>query len=395
MAHLIKYTLLFFVLMIGFFSYAQEVGISGKVLNEEGEPIESVTVQIDGTNKIYITNEDGFFQFQVAPNTTYLIRFAQGRINTKKKFIVGETSLRGLVITLGDRTLDIVDVVSVRTGDFTESFPQLELNRIASPSQNFEDIIKVVGLGVNSSNELTSNYNVRGGNYDENLIYVNGIEIYRPFLARSGQQEGLSFINPAFVNNIFFSSGGFDSYYGDKLSSILDIRYRQPTEFGGSGEVSLMGAQAHIEGCFDGNRGSYITGARYRVNSYLLNSLPTKGDYNPTFFDYQFLTNYYLKFDTRANYVKIFALGHFSTNNYLFQPSSRTTSWGTVNEAYQLRVFFEGQEETKFQTFTAATGLESMYKDKLKMTFIASVFRSVESEHFDILGEYLINELDT
>lgn len=227
------------------------------------------------------------------------------------------------------------------------------------------------------------------------MIYVNGIEIYRPFLARSGQQEGLSFINPAFVNNIFFSSGGFDSYYGDKLSSILDIRYRQPTEFGGSGEVSLMGAQAHIEGCFDGNRGSYITGARYRVNSYLLNSLPTKGDYNPTFFDYQFLTNYYLKFDTRADYVKIFALGHFSTNNYLFQPSSRTTSWGTVNEAYQLRVFFEGQEETKFQTFTAATGLESMYKDKLKMTFIASVFRSVESEHFDILGEYLINELET
>lgn len=395
MAHLIKYTLLFFVLIVGFQSYAQEVGISGKVLNEEGEPIESVTVQIDGTNQIYVTSEEGFFQFQVAPNATYLIRFTQGKITTRKKFIVGVTDLRGLVVTLGGRTLDIVDVVSVRTGDFIESFPQLELNRIASPSQNFEDIIKVVGLGVNSSNELTSNYNVRGGNYDENLIYVNGIEIYRPFLARSGQQEGLSFINPAFVNNIFFSSGGFDSYYGDKLSSILDIRYRQPTEFGGSGEVSLMGAQAHIEGCFDGNRGSYITGARYRVNSYLLNSLPTKGDYNPTFFDYQFLTNYYLKFDSRADYVKIFALGHFSTNNYLFEPQSRTTSWGTVNEAYQLRVFFEGQEETKFQTFTAATGLESMRRDKLKMTFIASVFRSVESERFDILGEYLINELET
>lgn len=389
-----KYILLTAVFFLNI-AYGQNLTISGKVINENGDPLVGATVKVDGEDISVQTSSKGFFSVEVAPNDTYTFRFSYLRESVKKKITVETSDIRGLRIVVHSKTLGPIVVREIRPSDFMDRFPPVEWGRIATPSQNFEDLIKVVGLGVNSNNELTANYNVRGGNYDENLIYVNGVQIYRPFLARSGQQEGLSFINPAFVDNIFFSAGGFDSYYGDKLSSVLDIRYREPMKFGGSAQASLMGGQAHIEGRFAGRRGSYITGARYRANSYLLNSLPTQGDYNPTFFDYQLLTNFYLDYDGVGDYKKLFVLGHFSTNNYRFQPTTRTTSWGTVNEAYQLRVFFDGQEETKFQTVTAAVGLENMYNNNLKLSFVSSVFRSVESEHFDILGEYWINELET
>ncbi len=390
-----KYLLLISLFVACVSSQAQDVTVSGTVSNEDGKPLPGVAVTVDGLGELTRTTSEGFFKVSIERNKSYTFRFAYIGRTTKKRISVQTTNISGIRISIKDKTLGPVVIEEIRPSDFMDGIPLVNLTRISTPSQNFEDLIKVVGLGVNSNNELTANYNVRGGNYDENLIYVNGIQIYRPFLARSGQQEGLSFINPAFVNNIFFSAGGFDSYYGDKLSSVLDIRYRQPTEFGGSAQLSLMGGQAHVEGRFAGRRGSYITGARYRANSYLLNSLPTQGDYNPTFFDYQFLTNYYLDYDNPGEYKKWYTLGHFSTNNYRFEPQTRNTSWGTVNEAYQLRVFFEGQEETKFQTFTAATGLENMYNDNLKLNFTTSVFHSVESEYFDILGEYWINELET
>lgn len=375
--------------------FGQNVIISGIVIDEDGEPIEGANIRLDGDDLDSRTGRDGSFSISVAPNDTYYLRFSYTKNYTNLKVSVETTDVRNLLVTINDKTLIEIQIVQIRPTDFVDGFPPVEFSKIPTATGNFEDIIKAGGLGVNSSNELTANYNVRGGNYDENLIYVNGIQIYRPFLARSGQQEGLSFINPAFVENIFFSSGGFDSFYGDKLSSVLDIRYRDPLSFGGTAQVSLMGGSAHVEGRFAGNRGSYITGARYRANSYLLNSLPTQGDYNPTFFDYQFLTNFYTKYDDPDNYVKWYTLGHFSTNNYRFEPKNRSTSWGTVNEAYQLRVFFEGQEETKFQTFTAATGFEVLKKNRLKLNFVTSVFHSIESEHFDILGEYWINELET
>ncbi len=398
MKKLLKYTFLLLSTLFFFSStYAQEkVTLSGVVVNDKGELLGDASVKIDGSNNAIRTSKNGRFQFDVATNQKYTLKARYVNHNSAKKtIVVKEKNIANIRIVLKEKTIGPVVVNQVRTGDFIEGFPPVELNRIASTTGNFEDIIKVAGLGVSSNNELTANYNVRGGNYDENLIYVNGIEIYRPFLARSGQQEGLSFVNPAFVDNIFFSSGGFDSYYGDKLSSVLDIRYREPSKFGGSAQASFQGGQAHIEGNFAGKRGNYITGARYRANSYLLNSLPTQGDYDPTFFDYQALVNYYVDYDDPGNYKKIFALGHYSNNNYRFTPSTRTTSFGTVNEAFEFRVFFDGQEETQFQTFTAATGYEIKKNDKLKLSFIASVFRSIESETFDILGEYWINELET
>lgn len=392
----LKFLFLIFSL-IGTVSIAQQVELSGQILDSEGKGLKDVSVRIENVqNKGAYTNSRGVFVIQVDPNSVYTLNIIYaGKEPIIETVAVGSEDTFIGTLKLKDNQFGPVTVEYKRPGEFVDRFPPVNLSRLPSPSGNFEDLLKVAGLGVSSNNELTANYNVRGGNYDENLIYVNGIQIYRPFLVRSGQQEGLSFINSAMVESISFSAGGFDAHYGDKLSSVLDIQYREPVNFGGSAEASFMGGQVHLEGNFAGRRGNYITGARYRANSYLLNSLPTQGDYNPTFFDYQLLSNYYLNYDNQDRYTKLFALGHYSSNNYRFQPATRNTSWGTVNEAYQLRVFYEGEEETKFKTFTAATGLNWKKSKQFKMDFVTSVFRSQESEHFDILGQYWINALET
>lgn len=383
-------------LFFGFVAHTQTIQLTGIVQNTDGEPIYGASVAVSGIDKKTYTSKNGGFNIGIESNQEVLVEVSYiNHVSFVKTISVGKTDIALGIIQLIEKSFDPVNVTYKRPGEFIEGIPEIELSGVPSVTGNFEDIIKVVGLGVNANNELTANYNVRGGNYDENLIYVNGIQIYRPFLARSGQQEGLSFINPAFVDNIAFSAGGFDNYYGDKLSSVLDIRYRTPKEFGGSGQLSLMGGQAHIEGRFGNKRGNYITGARYRNNGYLLNSLPAQGDYNPVFFDYQFLTNYYLNFDNENRYTNLFVLGHYSNNNYRFIPSTRNTSWGTVNEAYQLRVYYDGQEETRFKTFTGAIGIENKVNKNLTMRYVASAFRSEESEYFDILGQYLINQLET
>jgi len=377
--------------------FCQTVVVSGRVIDTDGLPLKGATIKINGINQTYYSNDKGYFEIPLPQNDTYSLQVAYLNHYPYKADIAVTTEdlWIGDIIML-EKTIDPITIEYIKPPDFFDKFPAIDYNRIPSTTGNFEDLIKMAGIGVSSSNELSSNYNVRGGNYDENDIFVNGvIQIYRPFLVRAGQQEGLSFIHGEFVESIFFSAGGFDANYGDVLSSVLDVRYREPTEFGGSAQISLMGGQAHIEGRFDGRRGNYILGARYRNNSYILGSLPTQGDYNPTFFDVQGMTNYYLDYDGPNAYKKLFFLGHYSSNNYRFVPTTRTTSWGTVNEAYQLRVFFEGQEETKFSTFTLATGYEWKINKRTRMNLVASVFHSVESEHFDVLGEYWINELET
>lgn len=375
---------------------AQNVTLSGKVVDDEGKPLYNATIKIEGIRTTFFTNEQGYFSISLETNKVYTIKIYFVNHNSYYEEVpISSADLSLGTISLKRKSIGPIDIIHVRTPDGFDGFPPIEISRLPTVTGNFEDLIKIGGLGVSSNNELTSNYNVRGGNYDENQIYVNGVEIYRPFLVRAGQQEGLSFIHGEFVENIFFSAGGFEANYGDILSSVLDVRYREPNQFGASGQLSLMGGQAHVEGIYHGRLGNYIIGSRYRANSYLLNSLPTQGDYNPTFFDVQGITNYYLNFDNENSYKKLFLLGHFSSNNYRFVPSNRTTSWGTVNEAYELRVFFEGQEETKFSTYTIAGGYEWKVSSRFKMNFGTSLFHSIESEHFDVLGEYWINELET
>jgi hypothetical protein len=281
----LKRILLITFILLSQLSFAQEVLLSGKVVDEKGKGLKDVSVRVDGIQGIAAyTNNNGYFEFKVAPNQVYTLRIVYaGKEPEVQSVSIGNRDKFIGAFRLRQNEFGPVVIEYVRPGEFIDRFPPVDLERLPSASGNFEDLLKIVGLGVSSNNELTANYNVRGGNYDENLIYVNGIEIYRPFLVRSGQQEGLSFINSAFVENISFSAGGFDAYYGDKLSSVLDIQYREPIKFRGSAQGSLMGGQAHLEGVFANKRANFITGARYRANSYILNSLPTQGDYNPTF----------------------------------------------------------------------------------------------------------------
>lgn len=369
--------------------------IKGKVVNDNKEPLKEARIQVSGVEGTFYTNSSGDFSIEVTAPGTYKVRIKRtnhSTLNVDVEVLDQDVDLGQLELI--EKSFDVVEVKHrVRTN--IDGLPMVDPARIPTVSGNFEDFVKVAGLGVNSNNELTANYNVRGGNYDENLIYVNGIQIYRPFLARSGQQEGLSFINSSFVDNIYFSAGGFDAVYGDKLSSVLDVTYRTPRKWAGSLQASLMGGQAHLEGVYGKKRGNFLAGVRYRANSYVLNSLPTQGDYNPTFFDAQILTNYYLNYGGPNNYSKVYALGHYSSNNYRFVPSTRNTSWGTVNEAYQLTVFFDGQEETKFNTITGAMGYEWRKSKNFKLNVTTSLFSSDESEHFDVLGQYWINELET
>ncbi|HBW86139.1 MAG TPA: hypothetical protein DEF82_05195 [Crocinitomicaceae bacterium] len=236
---------------------------------------------------------------------------------------------------------------------------------------------------------MTSNYNVRGGNYDENLVYVNGFQVYRPFLTRSGQQEGMSFIHSSLVQSLQFSAGGFQANYGDRLSSVLDITYKSPDSLESGGIVSLLGVEGYV-GQRVNHRFNYLVGSRYRSNGYFLNSLPTKGAYNPVFMDAQFLGTYALNEKT-----ELVLLGHYSSNNFRFSPETQKTDFGVANEAYTFMIYFEGQEHTKFETSMGGIALKYRPTKQLNLDFYSTVFHSDEKEYFDVLGQYYINQLET
>lgn len=244
-------------------------------------------------------------------------------------------------------------------------------------------------MGVSSNNELSSGYSVRGGNFDENLVYVNDIEVYRPFLVRSGQQEGLSFANPNMVQNINFSAGGFEAKYGDKLSSVLDITYRKPTKFAGNASASFLGGNLQLEGISKNRLVAWNVGGRYRTNSYLLKNLDTKGEYRPSALDVQS----FLTFDINPRFKMEF-LGNISNNRYLVIPASRQTTFGTVTNAQKLTVYFDGRELMQYTTYMG--GLSATYKPtgKTKLKLIGSAYRAKEEELYTIQGQYFIDQLE-
>ncbi|WP_333780704.1 TonB-dependent receptor plug domain-containing protein [Tenacibaculum retecalamus] len=244
--------------------------------------------------------------------------------------------------------------------------------------------------GVSNNNELSTQYNVRGGNFDENLVYVNGIEVYRPFLIRSGQQEGLSFINPQMVQNINFSAGGFQAKYGDKLSSVLDITYRKPTEFGVQLDVSLLGGSFTIEDTFLNNKLSAIVGVRYRDNSLFVNSKQVAVNFKPTFTDVQSFLTYKATDKVTFNF-----LSNFSLNNYNYQPKTRKTRFGTLVNPLELIVFYQGQEKDQFKTLFGAFSTDYQVNDNLKITGTISSFNTQEEEYFDIAASYNLGEVDS
>ena len=360
-----------------------------------GQPVQSVTIGImNGYEQAVYTDSLGRFSYTVpAGKDIQLGFFREGYAIQYYKVKLKEGEKVNYNVSLHLSSGVVLDTASIMAMKHNSQGMQ-ELNTsvvtsIPMPSGDFNSIL-TTAPGVATRSELSSDYSVRGGGYDENLVYVNGIEVYRPFLIQSGQQEGLSFINPDMVSSAFFSAGGFEAKYGDKLSSVLDVTYKKPTAFAASVSGSLLGATAHVEGASKNRRFTYIAGVRYKTNQYLLSTLDVQGAYKPKFYDGQIYMTYAI-----TDRLELDILGNFSANIYQFIPQSQTTSFGTVSQAYQLQVYFQGQEIDQYLAITGATALDYKASDKVNLRLIYSQYYDQESEDYDIEGDYLISQLNT
>ncbi|MDD3743096.1 MAG: TonB-dependent receptor [Lentimicrobiaceae bacterium] len=367
--------------------------IYGKITDEQQQPLALVNIAIVGMPGGAVTGADGTFVLKVDANTELNIVISSvGYSTIKLKIVLKEGEKRELNRRLIQTAVELPDFVvedrQVRSSSLSPINPRLA-TQIPSTSGGIEALIKTMP-GVSSNTELSSQYSVRGGNYDENLVYVNDVEIYKPFLVRSGQQEGLSFLNPDLVSSILFSAGGFDARYGDKMSSVLDIRYKRPTTFGGSVSASLLGASLHLEGSTKDRRFMYLVGARQKNSQYVLKGLETEGDYIPSFTDFQGMLHY--EVNPRLEFS---VFGNYALNNYKLEPTVRNTSFGTINEALQLTVYFDGHEVDRFENYMGAFTTSYKASEQLMLKFIVSAFQTIESETFDIMGQYWIGELET
>lgn len=386
---------IFLALLLGLISSAaaaQQSWVEGFIRNEQGQPLEFVNLALEGTSTGTTTNQAGFFRLRVPGGPASLLVSHLGYISRRITINVPVGETRELNITLLLATTDLPDVEvrerQILSTDMIRLDPKL-VAVLPGPSSGVEGLVKTLP-GVSSTSELTSQYSVRGGNFDENLVYVNGIEIYRPFLVRSGQQEGLSFLNSDLISGINFSAGGFDAKFGDKMSSVLDIEYRRPETFAGSFSMSLLEGSLHLEGLTKNRKTTFLLGLRHKSNQYLLGTLDTKGDYRPSFSDIQTLVTHQV-----SSRFELSFLGNFSNNRYLFQPVVQNTRFGTATEVRQLTVYFDGQEVDKF--ITAMGALSAQYKpsDQTTLRWTFSIFQSDETENFDILGQYWLYRVQT
>lgn len=372
-------------------SFAQKARVKGVILDELKNPVEQV--KVTALDKITFTNENGFYTIEVPANQKVSLIFSHQSFKNSTISIELKPNedfelnpvMSAKIEQMGE--LVITSDSKKRIEGVTTIDPVI-IRLIPGANAGIENIIKTLP-GVYSNNELSTSYAVRGGNYDENLVYVNEIEVYRPFLIRSGQQEGLSFTNTDMVENVDFSAGGFQSKYGDKLASVLDITYRNPKRYKAGLEASLLGGSLTIEGVSKNQKWSNITGVRYRDNSLLVNSQETETNFKPTFFDVQTLVNF--NASTKWNFS---FLGNVSQNKYNYQPLSRQTNFGTVSEPIALLVYYEGQEKDNYLTLFGAGKAVYQYNEKNKLKFIASTYHTQEQEYYDILAQYRLGEVD-
>jgi hypothetical protein len=366
--------------------------IEGTIVDENKRPLEFVNIAIKGTNSGTTTNSKGLFFFRTQIHPPFILQISSVGYELKEIEILSTTNLlKPLQIELLSKT-EMIKAIEVsgegrKETTFTRINPKL-ISALPDASGSIEGLIKTQ-IGVASNNELSSQYRVRGGNFDENLVYVNDIEIYRPFLVKSGQQEGFSFVNPNLVSALRFSPGGFDAGYGEKLSSVLDIRYKRPQANAASAEASLLGASGHFEGASKNHKFTHITGVRYKTNQYLLGTLDTKGDYKPSFFDFQSFLSYQIN-----PKWSIEALGYYSQNNYQFFPTTRETSFGTISEVKSLTIYFDGGEKDRFLTAFGAAAFHYRPTPNHHLKLTLSSFQTKEEENYDISGEYWLHELD-
>lgn len=368
--------------------------IYGIVTNEKNKTIELVNVTIADKNTGTSTDSLGYYELKVPANKQVTIVFSHTSYNKSfEKLILqpGQTQeLNKVLITSATLLPDvIVEDQKVRNKSIIRINPKTATIIPSIAGSSIESLVKTMP-GVSSRNELSSQYSVRGGNFDENLVYVNGIEIYRPFLIRAGRQEGLSFLNSDLVSSVLFSAGGYEAKYGDKMSSVLDITYKKPVTFKASASMSLLGGSLHAEGASKNKHFSYIFGARQKSNQYILQNLQTEGEYRPSFTDFQSL----LRYDVSPK-LELSALGYIGRNHYELVPENRETDFGTLNQALRLRVYFDGKEVDEFNTYMGALSASYTPYKELELRLTSSAYQSLETETYDVQGQYWIGQLET
>ena len=392
MKPILAYTFLLLLMITPTLVVGQTATLKGIILNEQNQPIQGANIS-SGANGT-TTNINGFYLLKIPAKRDVEIRIS----HLNYKFIKATFNLKnGEELEFNPILKDNYEQIEtvVITGSkrkelegITTISPQI-IRTIKGAQPGVENLLKTLP-GVNITNELSTQYSVRGGNFDENLVYVNEIEVYRPFLVRSGQQEGLSFVNTDMVQNLDFSAGGFQAKYGDKLSSVLDITYRTPIGFGVRADVNLLGGSITTETVSKNSKFSAITGLRYRDNSLLVKSKETETNFNPTFADaqtyltYRFSDKFHLSF-----------LGNLAINDYQYEPTTRQTNFGTLDDPIALLVFYDGQENDKYQTYFGAFKGNYFVNDNLTLKLIASSFHTTEQEYFDILAQYRLGEVNS
>lgn len=389
MSRQIRYILFIYLICSQAALYAQKrYKISGIIVDPDGNPIELVGIQVSGTLNGTMSDAKGAYTLYVTPTDSLCILYSCLGYNKAERIIPQLTGDMRLNVRMTHSTHTLGEVTVSEFKKQTNTMTTLDVGKaklLPDASGGSIESLIVTFAGVSSNNELSSQYSVRGGNYDENLIYVNGVEVYRPLLIRSGQQEGLSFINPDMTQEVNFSSGGFEAKYGDKMSSVLDITYKKPETFEGSVSGSLMGATAYVGTAT--KKFTQITGFRYKTGRSLLGTLDTRGEYYPNFLDVQT----YMTYEVTPRWEMSF-LGNIAINKYKFIPHNRETSFGTSALSRSFTVYFDGQEKDKFDTYFGAFFLKHKINEKSDIGLQISGFSSDEEESYDIHGEYFLRE---
>ena len=382
--------LMLFAIIAG--AAAQKATFKGRITDENHNPVEVASVGVQGEAKGTVADLNGYYSLTCESKDSITLIYSMIGYQTRKRTFKSPTDTLIVNVMLPSMNISLqqVDVVDnekqMGSTKKIELPGKLRLQPSASGSA-IEDLIKSQA-GVSSHNELSSQYNVRGGNFDENSVYVNGIEVYRPLLIRAGQQEGLSFLNPDMVSAVSFSTGGFEAKYGDKMSSVLDVTYRKPREFESTVSASLLGASAYIG--WGNSKVSISNSVRYKSNSYLFGTFDTKGEYKPSFIDYQAYIDWRI-----TDKLNVSLIGNISQNKYNFTPSDRTTSFGTLEDVKQFKVYFGGWESDIFRTFFGAAAVNYTPSQYHQFTLQASAFQTDEEETYDIMGEYWLDEINT
>ena len=387
-----RYKILFLFITIGaVFQLAAQgrVKLTGRVYDSDNQPIELATVRVAGTTMGTMTDLKGEYQLSIPAGDSIVVIYSCLGYREERRQLLNLTKDVSLSVRLNKNAKLLNEVVVAthrRQTSTLQTIDTKDLKLMPDATGGSIEAMLTTFAGVNSSNELSSQYSVRGGNFDENIVYINGIEVYRPLTVRSGQQEGLSIINPDMVGAVGFSSGGFSAEYGDKMSSVLDIIYKHPEAFEGSASASFLGATASVGQST--KKFSQLHGVRYKTNSTLLSSLDTKGEYEPSFFDYQTYLTYKFAPKWEAS-----LLGNISINNYKFTPHERNTSFGTATDAKQFKVYFDGYEKDKFETYFGAFSLNFFPDKYTQWALMTSAFVTNELVTYDIAGQYWLDDL--